>query len=72
MLLFFLIQKKPAIVPNSEAFNGLWPRGLRHGAKDVRQTAVGRCLALFGSVGQRALAHGIYALERSREVRPAW
>ena len=32
-------------------FNGLWPRGLRHGAKDVGQTAVGRCLALFGPVG---------------------
>ena len=31
------------------AVNGLWPRGLRHGAKDVGHTAVGRCLALFGS-----------------------
>ena len=32
-------------------FNGLRPRGLRHGAKDVGQTAVGRCLDLFGPVG---------------------
>ena len=29
-------------------FNGLRPRLLRHGAKDVGETAVGRCLALFG------------------------
>ena len=26
-------------------------------AKDVGQTRVGRCLALFGSLGQRAFAH---------------
>ena len=29
-------------------FNGLRPRGPRHGAKDVGHTVVGRCLALFG------------------------
>ena len=28
-------------------FNGLWPRGLRHGAKDVGQTMVGKCLPFF-------------------------
>ena len=33
------------------AVNDLWLRGLRHGAKDVRHTDVGRCLALFGSAG---------------------
>ena len=32
-------------------FNDLRPRGLRHGARDVGQTAVGRCLSLFGPVG---------------------
>ena len=32
------------------------------------QTGVGRCLALFGSVGQRAFAHSLYALECSKEV----
>ena len=32
-------------------------------AKDVGHTDVGGCLALFGSVGQRAFAHS-----RSREV----
>ena len=36
------------------AVSGLWPRGLRHGAKDVGHTDVGRCLAPFGPVGQRA------------------
>ena len=36
------------------AFNGLRPRGLRHGAKDVVQTIVGKCLALLGSLGQCA------------------
>ena len=50
----------------------LWPRGLRHGARDVKQAVVGKCLGLFGSVGQRALTHGIHALERSREARAAW
>ena len=43
-------------------FNGL--RGLRHGTRDVEQAFVGRCLALVGSVGQRAFAHNIHALER--------
>ena len=50
------------------AVNGLWPRGLRHGAKDVGQTAVGRCLAQCGSVGQGAFAHSLYALECSKKV----
>ena len=52
--------------------NGLWPRGLRHGAEDVGHTDVGRCLALFGSVGQRVFAHSLHALERSREVWATW
>ena len=52
------------------AVNGLWPTGLRHGAKDVGQTDVGRCLALFTSVGQRAFAHILHALERSRKYGP--
>ena len=34
-------------------FNDLWPRGLRHGARDVEQAFVGKCLALVGFVGQR-------------------
>ena len=29
------------------AVTGLWPRGLRHGAKDVGHTDAGRCLALY-------------------------
>ena len=41
--------------------NGLWPRGLRHGTRDVEQAFVEKCLALFGSVGQRALVHSIHA-----------
>ena len=32
-------------------FNDLRPRGLKHGARDVGQTAVWRCLASFGPVG---------------------
>ena len=36
-------------------FNGLWARGLRHGAKDV-----GQGLALFGFLGQCALAHSFH------------
>ena len=32
-------------------FNDLRPRRLKHGARDVGQTAVGRCLASFGPVG---------------------
>ena len=43
------------------AVSGLWPRGLRHGAKDVGHTDVRRFLALFG-------AHSLHALERSRAV----
>ena len=39
------------------AVNGLWPRGLRHSVQDAGHTDVGRCLALCGSVGQRAFAH---------------
>ena len=50
------------------AVNGLWPRGRRHGAKDVGKTVLGRCLALFGSVGQRAFAHSSHALECPKEV----
>ena len=42
-------------------FNGLWPRGLRHGAKDVGHTFVGKSLALLGSLGQCAFAHSIQA-----------
>ena len=49
-------------------FNGLWPRGLRHGAKGVGQALVGKGLAQFGPLGQRALARSIHALECSREV----
>ena len=49
-------------------FNGLWLRGLRHGARDVEQAFVGKCLALFGSVGQREVSHGVHPLERSKEV----
>ena len=33
-------------------FNDFRPRGLRHGARDVGQTAVERCLSLFGTVGK--------------------
>ena len=52
------------------AVDGLWPKGLRHGAKCVGHTDVGRCLALFGSVGQRAFALSLHAVERPREVSP--
>ena len=52
-------------------FNGLWPRGLRHGPKDVGEAAVGRCLALLGPVGWCAFAHGVHALECYEEVRAA-
>ena len=54
------------------AVSGLWPRGLRYDAKDGGQTAVGRCLDLFGSVRQRAFAHSLHALECAREVLAAW
>ena len=53
-------------------FNGLWPRGLRRRSRDVEQAFVGKGLALFGSVGQRASAQSIHALESSREVWAAW
>ena len=49
-------------------FNGMWLRGLMYGAKDVGQISVKRCLALFGTVGQRAFVHSIHAWERSRKV----
>ena len=50
--------------PSAElVFNGLWPRGLRHGAKDVGRC----CLALFGSLGQCAFAYSIHALECPKE-----
>ena len=53
-------------------FNGLWPRGLRHGSRDAEKAFVGKGVAPLGSVGQRAFAHSIHALERSREVWAAW
>ena len=40
--------------------------------KRCGKTVVGRRLALLGPVGQRALAHGVHSLERSREVWAAW
>ena len=49
-------------------FSGLLPRGLRHGAKDVGQAFVGKCLALFGSVGQRTVTHSLHALVCPKEV----
>ena len=49
-------------------FSGLWPRGLRHGARDVEKALVGKCLASFGSLGQCEVAHSIHALECAREV----
>ena len=55
---------------NFSCVNGLWPRGLRHGAKDLGKAVLGRNLALLGPVGQRALAHSVHLLERSREVWP--
>ena len=36
------------------------------------KSVLGRRLALLGPVGQRALAHGVHSLERSREVWAAW
>ena len=53
--------------PETFCGSGL-PRGLRHGSRDVEKAVVGRCLALFGSVGQPEGAHSLHALERSREV----
>ena len=53
-------------------FNGLWPSGLRRGSRVVEKAFVGKGLALFGPVGQSALAHSIHALERSRAVWAAW
>ena len=50
------------------ASKGLRPTGLRHGVKDVGQAFVGKCLSLFGSVGQRAVAHSLHALECPEEV----
>ena len=44
------------------------PRGLRHGARDVEQAFVARCLAQFGSVRQREVAHSFHALERSQGI----
>ena len=51
-------------------FNGLLPRGLRHGAKGVGQTFVRKSLVLLGSLGQCAFAHSIHALECLKEVGP--
>ena len=53
-------------------FNDLRPRGLKHGARDVGQTAVGRCLASFGPVGWCASTHSSHALKCSEEVWAAW
>ena len=35
--------------------NGLWPRGLRHGATGVGHTFVGKSLAFLDSMGQCVL-----------------
>ena len=53
-------------------FNGLWPERPRHCAKDVGKPVLGRRLAFLGPVGQRAAAHGVQQLKRSREVWAAW
>ena len=53
-------------------FNGLRLGELRHFAKDVGKTVLARCLASFGRAGQRASAHSVQPLERSREVWAAW
>ena len=53
-------------------FGGMWLRGLRHGSRDVETASVGKGLALFGSVKQRAFAHSMHALEHSSEVWAAW
>ena len=47
-------------------FKGLWREGLRHGAKDVGQTIVVKCLAPFGSLGRCAFAHSLHALGMSQ------
>ena len=51
---------------------GLRLGGLRLLAKDVGKTVLGWRLALLGPVAQRAPAHGVHSLERSREVLAAW
>ena len=48
-------------------FKCLWRRGLRHGAKDVGQTFVGKSLAFLVSLRQCAFAHSLHALERPKE-----
>ena len=60
------------LVKSPVSFNGLWPERLRHFAKDVGKTVLGRRLALLGPVGQRAPAPDVHPLERSREVWAAW
>ena len=50
------------------AVNGLWPRRLRHGARDVGETFLGKCLAFLGSLGHCAFAHSIHAVECPKEV----
>ena len=47
---------------------GLWPRGLKHGAKGVGQTFVEKGLALLVSLGQCAFARSLHALECPKEV----
>ena len=44
----------------------------RQSARDVGQTAVGKCLALFGPAGQCASTHSFHALECSEEGWAAW
>ena len=41
-------------------------------AQSAGKTVLGRRLALLGTLGQRAPAHGVHSLERSREVWAAW
>ena len=57
-----------SLLLEAEAFDGLRPRGLRHGARNVGQTVVGRCLAFLGLVGQCASTHSFHALECPEEI----
>ena len=52
--------------------NGLQLGGHGNWAKDEGKAFLGRRLALLGPLGQRALAHSVHLLERSREVWAAW
>ena len=66
------LEKKVSGLSGGVVFIGLRPRGLRHGAKDVGRTAVERCLASFGPVGECASAHSLHALECFEKVWVAW